>query len=61
VTHTTDMANINSAVANFPTDPNFTYYEKFGIHISKPVAAEKRVSTNKENKETRKRKREYKT
>jgi len=48
LTHTTDMANINSAVANFPIDLNFTYYEKFRIHISRPVAAEKRFSTSKE-------------
>jgi len=58
LTHTTDTANINSAVANFPTDLNFTYYEKFRIHISKPVAAEKRFPTSKENKATRKRKNE---
>jgi len=58
LTHTTDTANINSAVADFPTDLNFTYCEKFRTHISKPVAAEKRFSTSKENKATRKRKRE---
>jgi hypothetical protein len=52
------MANTNSAVANFSTDLNFTYYEKFRIYISKPVVAEKRFSTCKENKTTRKRKRE---
>jgi hypothetical protein len=48
LTHTTDMANINNVIANFPIDLNFTHYEKFRIHISKPVAAEKRLSTSKE-------------
>jgi hypothetical protein len=61
LTHTTDMANIHSAVANFPIDLNCTHYEKFWIHISKPVAAEKSISTSMENKTTRKRKREQET
>lgn len=49
------MANINWAVANIPTDLNFTYYKKFRIHISKSVAAEKRFSASRESKTRKKR------